>query len=654
MICCPSIPVSVGRVLGRQYLVEGQKAKRQVLLEWARSCVVMAAEVTFVLRRDALGPDGRRGGGNAAAGTMNKSWVKFAEESTVISKVSLLEIPVELDFVLLEWARSCVVMAAEVTFVLRRDALGPDGRRGGGNAAAGTMNKSWVKFAEESTVISKVSLLEIPVELDFDRVRGGGEALYPQCGSRSQLLLPIIAYSLSVGVRKDTGQRPPGKHNAELANLSKVSERTSSPNPRTRNVSSQPPPHMHSPSAPKRTPPKDTLEKHDAEHANLSKASERTGLPNHPQRQNNVSLNADIALLKELYLTYATKLLKVKNFVTHICRPEDIEGHLPSGLVKRVYTDDAWKREMGKLKKHLHERMLTIALVDKLMGDPRQSRPEYPVRVSSANDELDREKRMAQWEVFVNEDAFQANGKRVGGNAAPAQMNKAWEDFTRDPTWRDLIKDLPIPVERGFGAGKHTSKREPRLVSVDLDSCDDLNTDILTTSASPRNLEPVCSGELKPSISKSRKKRTLAKDMTVEELEMKRLRTKGLSGANVLEVTRIGLRWWGLLLLLLLAWASLGGLWVSAAAANYVWNNTREQSQLRRFIKEIIPHDTPLCSRALRLGTDSMKNEEDWYKLIMAGGELVLEIVLAGYCTENDATGDSPWKTIIGQSISSL
>jgi hypothetical protein len=49
-----------------------------------------------------------------------------------------------------------------------------------------------------------------------------------------------------------------------------------------------------------------------------------------------------------------------------------------------------------------------------------------------------------------------------------------------------------------------------------------------------------------------------------------------------------------------------------------------------------------------------MKNEEDWHKLIMAGGELVLEIVLAGYCTENDATGDSPWETIIGPSISSL
>jgi hypothetical protein len=113
-------------------------------------------------------------------------------------------------------------------------------------------------------------------------------------------------------------------------------------------------------------------------------------------------------------------------------------------------------------------------------------------------------------------------------------MNKAWESFANDPTWHDVIKDLPIPVEKGFGAGKHTSKRGPRLVPVDLDSCDDLNTDILTTSASPRNLEPVCSGELKPSISKSRKKRTLAKDMTVEELEMKRLRTKGLSGANVL------------------------------------------------------------------------------------------------------------------------
>lgn len=78
------------------------------------------------------------------------------------------------------------------------------------------------------------------------------------------------------------------------------------------------------------------------------------------------------------------------------------------------------------------------------------------------------------------------------------------------------------------------------------------------------------------------------------------------------------------------------GSWITAAAAEYVWENTRPESQLRKFIKALIIHYGPLCPRALSREKDVQDQEKDWHKLIKGGGELVLDIALTGTSFMND------------------
>lgn len=87
-----------------------------------------------------------------------------------------------------------------------------------------------------------------------------------------------------------------------------------------------------------------------------------------------------------------------------------------------------------------------------------------------------------------------------------------------------------------------------------------------------------------------------------------------------------------------------GGTWLTAAAADYVWNNTGDESRLRIFMKELISHDGPLCQRALETTSESAKMKEDWHKLIEDGGELVLEIFRSGSFLTKDDTKESPWR----------
>ena len=50
-------------------------------------------------------------------------------------------------------------------------------------------------------------------------------------------------------------------------------------------------------------------------------------------------------------------------------------------------------------------------------------------------------------------------GKREGRNATAFKMNRKWEMFAEDEEWKPRLDVIPTPINREFGNGMHTFKK---------------------------------------------------------------------------------------------------------------------------------------------------------------------------------------------------
>lgn len=79
------------------------------------------------------------------------------------------------------------------------------------------------------------------------------------------------------------------------------------------------------------------------------------------------------------------------------------------------------------------------------------------------------------------------------------------------------------------------------------------------------------------------------------------------------------------------------GQWLSAATVDYIYSHTTEESALRRFAKDDIISDGPLCERALREQSDKEEFKEEWIELIRRGGDVVVDVAMvAGFSNDKD------------------
>lgn len=82
---------------------------------------------------------------------------------------------------------------------------------------------------------------------------------------------------------------------------------------------------------------------------------------------------------------------------------------------------------------------------------------------------------------------------------------------------------------------------------------------------------------------------------------------------------------------------SKNGQWISAATAQFVYENTLETSALRCFISDLIKSDGPFCKLAIKTQSDFEAFKMDWTRLLCQGGPIVLDITLQGsFCNHND------------------
>lgn len=79
------------------------------------------------------------------------------------------------------------------------------------------------------------------------------------------------------------------------------------------------------------------------------------------------------------------------------------------------------------------------------------------------------------------------------------------------------------------------------------------------------------------------------------------------------------------------------GQWLSAATVDYIYDHTTEESALRRFVRDNIISDGPLCERALKEQSDREGFKEEWIGLIRRGGDVVVDVAMvAGFSNDKD------------------
>ena len=122
-------------------------------------------------------------------------------------------------------------------------------------------------------------------------------------------------------------------------------------------------------------------------------------------------MSGDRKRCQQLLLAYATKLTKATYFKKHICRQEDIENHIPFDKILQVYDSKTWTNKLDAIQKHLHERILSSALVDDIMIGEWRKRPTYPKRTAGFDHEPSRKgtetkDRIEVWRTYVNDELY--------------------------------------------------------------------------------------------------------------------------------------------------------------------------------------------------------------------------------------------------------